>query len=36
VATPLLVEDSLIFCSPFNELIALDGPGAQKWRYAPS
>jgi quinoprotein glucose dehydrogenase len=23
-ATPLLVEDSLIFCSPFNEVIALD------------
>ena len=28
-ATPLLVEDSLIFCSPFNEVIALDpGSGA--------
>src|SRR3979490_1757073 len=23
-ATPLFVEDSLIFCSPFNEVIALD------------
>ena len=35
-ATPLLVEDSLIFCSPFNEVIALDpGTGAQKWRYDP-
>jgi outer membrane protein assembly factor BamB len=35
-ATPLLVEDSLIFCSPFNEAIALDpGTGAQKWRYDP-
>jgi quinoprotein glucose dehydrogenase len=35
-ATPLLVEDSLIFCSPFNEVIALDpGNGAQKWRYDP-
>src|ERR1700751_639817 len=34
--TPLLVEDSLIFCSPFNEVIALDpGTGAQKWRYDP-
>ena len=33
-ATPLLVEDSLVFCSPFNEVIALDpGSGAQKWRY---
>lgn len=35
-ATPLLVEDSLIFCSPFNEVIALDpGSGAQKWRFDP-
>jgi quinoprotein glucose dehydrogenase len=35
-ATPLEVEDSLIFCSPFNEVIALDpGTGAQKWRYDP-
>lgn len=35
-ATPLLVEDSLIFCSPFNEVIALDpGTGLQKWRYDP-
>ena len=35
-ATPLLVEDSLIFCSPFNEVIALDpGSGTQKWRYDP-
>ncbi|MFB9262987.1 pyrroloquinoline quinone-dependent dehydrogenase [Bradyrhizobium erythrophlei] len=34
--TPLFVEDSLIFCSPFNEVIALDpGTGAQKWRYDP-
>ena len=35
-ATPLFVEDSLTFCSPFNEVIALDpGSGAQKWRYDP-
>jgi quinoprotein glucose dehydrogenase len=35
-ATPLFVENSLIFCSPFNEVIALDpGNGAQKWRYDP-
>jgi quinoprotein glucose dehydrogenase len=35
-ATPLFVADSLIFCSPFNEVIALDpGSGAQKWRYDP-
>jgi quinoprotein glucose dehydrogenase len=35
-ATPLFVEDSLILCSPFNEVIALDpGTGAQRWRYDP-
>lgn len=35
-ATPLLVEDSLIFCSPFNEVIALDpGSGTQRWRFDP-
>ncbi len=35
-ATPLFVEDSLILCSPFNEVIALDpGTGAQKWRFDP-
>jgi quinoprotein glucose dehydrogenase len=35
-ATPLFVEDSIVFCSPFNEVIALDpGTGAQKWRYDP-
>lgn len=34
--TPLFVEDSLIFCSPFNEVIALDpGSGVQKWRFDP-
>ncbi|MGJ5181396.1 pyrroloquinoline quinone-dependent dehydrogenase [Bradyrhizobium oligotrophicum] len=35
-ATPLLVEDSLVVCTPFNEVIALDpATGAQKWRYDP-
>ena len=35
-ATPLLVEDSLVFCTPFNEVVALDpGTGAQRWRYDP-
>ncbi|WP_245286942.1 pyrroloquinoline quinone-dependent dehydrogenase [Bradyrhizobium sp. Tv2a-2] len=35
-ATPLLVEDSLIFCTPFNEVVALDpGTGSQKWRFDP-
>jgi quinoprotein glucose dehydrogenase len=35
-ATPILVEDSLVFCTPFNEIIALDpGTGAEKWRHDP-
>lgn len=35
-STPLFVEDSLILCSPFNEVIALDpGTGQQKWRFDP-
>lgn len=35
-ATPLLVEDSLIFCTPFNEVIALDpATGRARWRYDP-
>ncbi|MFZ5618126.1 MAG: pyrroloquinoline quinone-dependent dehydrogenase [Pseudomonadota bacterium] len=35
-ATPILVEDSLIFCTPFNEIIALDpGTGVEKWRHDP-
>jgi quinoprotein glucose dehydrogenase len=35
-ATPLLVENSLILCTPFNEVIALDpGTGAPKWRFDP-
>src|SRR5690349_5517015 len=35
-ATPLLIADSLILCTPFNEVIALDpGTGAQKWRFDP-
>ncbi|MCB1643910.1 MAG: pyrroloquinoline quinone-dependent dehydrogenase [Pseudomonadales bacterium] len=34
--TPVLVEDSLIFCSPFNEVIALHpGTGTEKWRFDP-
>jgi quinoprotein glucose dehydrogenase len=33
-ATQLFVESSLVFCTPFNEIIALDpGAGAQKWRF---
>ncbi len=35
-ATPLFVENSLILCTPFNEVIALDpGTGTQKWRFDP-
>ena len=35
-STPIIVEDSLVFCTPFNEVIALDpGTGAEKWRYDP-
>ena len=35
-ATPLFVENSLVMCTPFNEVIALDpGTGAQKWRFDP-
>jgi quinoprotein glucose dehydrogenase len=29
-ATPLFVEDSLIFCSPFNEVIARDPGSAER------
>ncbi len=33
-ATPLFVEDSLILCTPFNEVVALHpGTGEQIWRY---
>ena len=32
--TPILVEDSLVFCTPFNEVLALDpGTGEQRWRF---
>jgi quinoprotein glucose dehydrogenase len=32
--TPILVNDSLIFCTPFNEIIALDpGTGEQQWKF---
>ncbi len=34
--TPLLVEDSLVFCTPFNEVIAVDpGTGEELWRFDP-
>ena len=32
--TPLFVEENLILCTPFNEVVALDpGTAAQKWRF---
>ena len=35
-ATPLFVENSLILCTPFNEVIALDpGTGRERWRFDP-
>lgn len=34
--TPILVGNSLIFCTPFNEVIALDpASGEEKWRFDP-
>ena len=34
--TPILVNDALVFCTPFNEVIALDpASGAQRWRFDP-
>ena len=34
--TPILVDRKLIFCTPYNEVIALDpGTGAELWRYDP-
>lgn len=34
--TPILVDDSLIFCTPFNEVIALDSEsGTLRWRFDP-
>lgn len=35
-ATPILAAGSVIFCTPFNEIVALDpATGRQKWRYDP-
>ncbi len=34
--TPILVEDTLYFCTPFNRVIALDAEsGAERWSYDP-
>lgn len=33
-ATPILAADQLVFCTPFNEVIALDpGTGSERWRF---
>ena len=33
-ATPILVQDRLIFCTPFNDVVALHpGTGRELWRY---
>ena len=35
-ATPILVDDTLYLCTPFNRVIALDPEsGAQRWSYDP-
>ncbi len=35
-ATPLLIDEKLIFCTPFNEVIALHpGTGQELWRHDP-
>ncbi|MFQ5634366.1 MAG: pyrroloquinoline quinone-dependent dehydrogenase [Gammaproteobacteria bacterium] len=35
-STPILVDGTLIFCTPFNEVIALDpGDGREQWRFDP-
>nr|WP_297349201.1 pyrroloquinoline quinone-dependent dehydrogenase [uncultured Glaciecola sp.] len=34
--TPILVEDALVFCTQFQEVISLDpATGAENWRYDP-
>ena len=34
--TPILAGDALVFCTPFNEVIALDpDSGAERWRFDP-
>ena len=33
-ATPILADDVLVFCTPFNDVIALDpATGEQRWRF---
>jgi quinoprotein glucose dehydrogenase len=35
-ATPILVDDTLYFCTPFNRIVALDpGTGRERWAFDP-
>lgn len=35
-ATPILAEDNLVFCTPFNVVVALDpATGVERWTYDP-
>ncbi|MEM7501635.1 MAG: pyrroloquinoline quinone-dependent dehydrogenase [Pseudomonadota bacterium] len=35
-ATPILFENQLVFCTPFNEIIAIHAEtGAERWRFSP-
>ena len=35
-ATPILFEDQLVFCTPFNEIIAIQAEsGEERWRFSP-
>jgi quinoprotein glucose dehydrogenase len=35
-ATPIVIDDTLYYCSPFNKVFALDAEtGEQKWRFDP-
>ena len=35
-ATPILIDDSLVICTPFNTIIAVAAAtGEERWRYTP-
>jgi len=35
-ATPVVIDDTLYYCSPFNQVFALDAEtGAERWRFDP-
>src|SRR3546814_7091533 len=36
LVTPLMIDDTLYFCTPYNRIIALDAAsGAERWKYDP-